>query len=254
MQILLTNDDGYRSPGLAALVEIMKPYGHVTVVAPEDMQSGMSSALTTKIPVRLRKIASGEDVEIYACSGTPVDCVKLAVSHVLPGKPDLLVSGINHGINASSAVIYSGTLGTAMEGTLYGIPSIGFSLADYAQEPDFDGCKMYGTKIIDRVLQSPFAPHVFLNVNFPALPAGEIKGVRLARQHKGSWIEEFEKRTDPHGFDYYWLTGKFVNHEPGALDADENLVHAGYISIVPHHLDMTDYEELQRLRSMNYEL
>ncbi|MDR2359056.1 MAG: 5'/3'-nucleotidase SurE [Prevotellaceae bacterium] len=248
MQILLTNDDGYRAPGLAALIEIMKPYGQVTVVAPEDMQSGMSSALTTKIPVRLRKITSGKGLEIYACSGTPVDCVKLAMSCILPEKPDLLVSGINHGINASSAVIYSGTLGAAMEGTLYGVPSIGFSLADDAQDADFNSCKIYGTKIIDRTLQHPFAPHVFLNVNFPALPAEKIKGVRLARQHKGSWIKEFEKRTDPHGFDYYWLTGQFVNHEPGALDADENLCRNGYISIVPHQLDMTEYSELQRLQ------
>ncbi|MDR2801584.1 MAG: 5'/3'-nucleotidase SurE [Prevotellaceae bacterium] len=249
MQIFLTNDDGYRAQGLAALIEIMKPYGNVTVVAPEDAQSGMSSALTTKIPVRLRKITSEKGLEVYACSGTPVDCVKLAMSCILPKKPDLLVSGINHGINASSAVIYSGTLGAAEEGTLYRVPSIGFSLASYAPDADFDSCKVYGKKIIDQVLKRPFAPHVFLNVNFPALPANEVKGVRLARQHKGAWFEEFEKRTDPHGFDYYWLTGQFVNHEPEALDADENLVNAGYVSVVPHQLDMTEYNELQRLKS-----
>ena len=248
MQILLTNDDGYRAPGLAALIEIMKPYGHVTAVAPEEMQSGMSSALTTKIPVRLREIVSEKGLDVYACSGTPVDCVKLAMSCILPEKPDLLVSGINHGVNSSSAVIYSGTLGAAIEGTLYGIPSIGYSLADYAQKADFDGCKIYGAKIIDKVLKHPFAPHVFLNVNFPALHVAEIKGVRLARQHRGSWMKEFEKRTDPHGFDYYWLTGEFVNHEPAAFDADENLLRAGYISIVPHQLDMTEYNELQRLQ------
>ncbi|MDR1405834.1 MAG: 5'/3'-nucleotidase SurE [Prevotellaceae bacterium] len=248
MQILLTNDDGFRAPGLAALTGIMRPYGNVTVVAPEEMQSGMSSAITTKIPVRLRKITSGKGLEIYACSGTPVDCVKLAINHILPQKPDLLVSGINHGANASSAVIYSGTLGAAMEGALYGIPSIGFSLANDAADADFDTCKIYGTKIIDRILAHPFAPHVFLNVNFPALPATEIKGVRLTRQHKGSWTKEFEKHTDPHGRSYYWLTGDFVNHEPDACDADENTLHAGYISIVPHHLDMTDYNELRRLQ------
>jgi 5'-nucleotidase len=248
MQIFLTNDDGYRSQGLAALIEIMQPYGHVTVVAPEEMQSGMSSAITTKIPVRLRKITAEKDLEIYACSGTPVDCVKLAMSCILPQKPDLLVSGINHGANSSTAVIYSGTLGAAAEGALYGIPSLGFSLADFTAEADFNVCKIYGANIIDRVLAHPFARHVFLNVNFPALPAAEIKGIRLARQHKGAWVEEFEKRTDPHGGDYYWLTGKFVNHEPAALDADENLLNAGYISIVPHHVDMTEHNELQRLR------
>ncbi|MDR3350521.1 MAG: 5'/3'-nucleotidase SurE [Prevotellaceae bacterium] len=249
MEILLTNDDGYRSPGLAALVEIVKPYGHVTVVAPEDMQSGMSSALTTKIPVRLRKITSGEGVDIYACSGTPVDCVKLAMSCILPQKPGLLASGINHGINASSAVIYSGTLGAAAEGALYGLPSIGFSLADDAPDADFSGCKAFAGKIIDRALAQPVAPNVFLNVNFPALPPDRIKGIRLARQHKGAWYEEFEKRTDPRGDDYYWLTGQFINHEPGAPDADENLVRAGYIAIVPHRIDMTDYAELKRLRA-----
>ena len=249
MQIFITNDDGYRAPGLAALVEIMRHYGEITVVAPEEAQSGMSSALTVKTPIRIRKVSEEKGLSIYACSGTPTDCVKLAMCCLFKEKkPDLLVSGINHGSNASISVIYSGTLGAAAEGTLYGIPSVGFSLTDHSLNADFSACIKYGQKIIDQILQQPFSPHVFLNVNFPAIPESEIKGIRLCRQNKGAWVEEYEKRTDPHGHDYFWLTGEYVNHESDALDTDENVLSEGYIAIVPHHLDMTEHNELERLR------
>ncbi len=249
MEIFITNDDGYRAPGLAALVEIMRPYGNVTVVAPAEGQSGMSSAMTVKLPVRLHKMVEEKGLTTYACSGTPTDCVKLAM-HCLfnDKKPDLLVSGINHGSNASIAVIYSGTLGAAMEGTLYGVPSIGFSLTDHSEKADFTSCLKYGPAIIDQVLKAPFSPGVFLNVNFPAIPVNDIKGIRLCRQNKGAWAEEYEKRTDPHGVDYFWLTGQYVNYEDSATDTDENVLQDGYIAIVPHHLDMTEYKELERLR------
>jgi 5'-nucleotidase len=251
MQLLLTNDDGYRAPGLGALIEMMRPYGDITVVAPEEVQSGMSNAITIKLPVRLRKISEEKGLRIYACSGTPVDCVKLAMScGLFTEKPDMLASGINHGSNASTAVIYSGTLGAAAEGTLYNIPSIGFSLTDMSADADFAASIAFGRKIVDQVLSHPFAPHVFLNVNFPALPADRIKGIRLCRQNKGAWKEEYEKRIDPHGRAYYWLTGAFVNHEQEAPDTDENLLQNGYISIVPHHLDMTEHKELERLQEI----
>jgi len=246
--IFITNDDGYQAGGLAVLIEMMRPYGDIVVVAPKEMQSGMSSALTVKTPVRLRKIKEEPGLVIYACNGTPVDCVKLAMSHVLTRKPDLLVSGINQGSNTSISVIYSGTLGAAAEGTLYGIPSIGFSLNDHSPAADFTACIPYGRMIIEQVLKTPFDKHSFLNVNFPCLPANEIKGFKLCRQNHGSWMDEFEKRIDPHGTDYYWMTGAFLNHEEEAGDTDENAMCAGYIAIVPHHLDMTNYRELERLK------
>ncbi len=248
MQIFITNDDGYRAPGLAALIEMVRPYGTITVVAPEEAQSGMSNAITIKVPVRIRKVSEEEGLRVYACSGTPADCVKLAMNSLFEQLPDLLVSGINHGSNSSVAVIYSGTLGAAAEGTLYGIPSIGFSLTDHSADADFSAAIVYGRKIIDQVLAHPFAPHTFLNVNFPALPGDKIKGIKLSRQNKGAWIKEYEKRTDPSGHDYYWLTGEFVNHEDQATDTDENALNAGYVSVVPHHLDMTEHRELERLR------
>ncbi len=246
--ICITNDDGYRSSGIAALIEMVRPYGDIVVVAPEEVQSGMSSALTIKVPIRLRKVESSDGLTVYACSGTPVDCVKLAMSHVFTRKPDLLVSGINHGSNTSAAVIYSGTLGAAAEGTLYDIPSIGFSLNNHSWSADFTACIPYGRKIIDQVLAHPFVKHTFLNVNFPALPYNEIKGIKLCRQNRGTWVEEFEKRVDPHGIDYYWMTGLFQNHEQEAGDADENAVQNGYVAVVPHQIDMTNYKELERLK------
>jgi 5'-nucleotidase len=246
--IFITNDDGYRAGGLAALVEMARPYGDVVVVAPEEAQSGMSSAMTSKLPIRLRKVEKSDGLTIYACGGTPVDCVKLAMSHVFKRKPDFLFSGINHGNNTSIAVIYSGTLGAAAEGTLYAIPSIGFSLNDYSPTADFTACIPYGKRIIDTALAAPFAENTFLNVNFPRLPYHEIKGIRLCRQNRGVWMEEFEKRIDPHGQDYYWMTGSFLNHEKEAGDADENALTKGYVAVVPHHLDMTNYKELERLR------
>ncbi|MDR1681578.1 MAG: 5'/3'-nucleotidase SurE [Prevotellaceae bacterium] len=251
MHIFITNDDGYLSPGLATLTALMRAYGDVTVVAPEDGQSGMSNALTVKVPVRMRCVREEPGLAVYAASGTPTDCVKLAMNTLFADrKPDLLVSGINHGSNVSVAVIYSGTLGAAAEGTLYGVRSIGFSLTDYSREADFEGCRVYIPKIMAQVLAQPFAPHVFLNVNIPNLPAGAIKGIRLGRQTKGAWSEEYEKRIDPTGTPYYWLTGQFVNHEPDAPEADENIVQQGYIAIVPHHVDMTEYCELQRLSKL----
>ncbi|MDR0296221.1 MAG: 5'/3'-nucleotidase SurE [Prevotellaceae bacterium] len=247
--IFITNDDGYRASGITTLIEMMRPYGDIVVVAPAEGQSGMSSALTVKTPVRLRKIKEESGLCIYACKGTPADCVKLAMSHVFTRKPDLLVSGINHGANTSISVIYSGTLGAAAEGTLYEIPSIGFSLAnDYAT--DFAVCIPYGRKIIEQVMKVPFDKRTFLNVNIPDLPLNEIKGIKFCRQNRGAWIEEFEKRTDPHGFDYYWMTGIYKNHEEEAGDTDENAVLNGYVAIVPHHLDMTDYRELERLKQV----
>lgn len=251
LSILITNDDGVKSKGISALIEMMKPYGDITVVAPFEAMSGMSAALTIGKPLRLTELKSEEGLKIYACSGTPADCVKMAMNQLFASKsPDLLVSGINHGSNASIASLYSGTLGAAAEGTVYGIPSIGFSLCTHHRDADFSASLHFGKIIIDSYLKNPANPHILLNVNIPNKPIEAIKGIKFCHQGKGQWIKEFEERTDPYGFHYYWMTGEFFNLEPNNKESDHNLVEDGYISIVPHKIDNTDYSEVDRLSKL----
>lgn len=246
--ILVTNDDGVNAKGIAALIEMVKPYGRLVVVAPENSMSGMSHALTVTQPLRLRTISISEDVSIYACNGTPVDCVKLAMGHVVSDKPDILVSGINHGANSSISVLYSGTLGAAAEGSLYEIPSLGFSLLDHSINADFTAAVHYGREIIDKVLKDTFHPRTYLNINIPKLSVEDIKGTQLCRQTDGTYREEYDKRIDPFGKEYYWLTGKYINNEPDATDTDEYFLSKGYVTIVPIHPDMTAYDELEKMK------
>ena len=249
MKILVTNDDGITAKGISALTEMVRPYGEVTVVAPKDPQSGMSGSVTIVTPIRLFELSREDGVTRYVCTGTPVDCVKIAMSQLFQEcKPDLLVSGINHGANTSAAVLYSGTLGAAAEGVLYGIPSIGFSLATpHDPNADFSASIHFGRKILDQYLKHPASPDSYLNINIPDLPKEKIKGIRLVRQGKGAWIKEFDKKVDPHGYPYYWLTGEFRNDEPDATDTDKNLVDQGFIAITPHRVDTTHYPEMERL-------
>lgn len=250
--ILISNDDGYRAKGLEALIEMAKPLGRVVVVAPSEGRSGMSHAITIKDPLRIRKQKRTDDVELYSVNGTPVDCIKLAMSEVLKTTPDIILSGVNHGSNSSVSVFYSGTMGAAIEGCLYGIPSIGFSLLDFMPDADFTGAVEYGRPIIESVLANGLKRGVCLNVNFPAIPADEIKGVRVCRQNMGTWREEFDKRTDPRGIDYYWLTGYFHNEEPEATDTDEYALANGYVSVVPIRADLTDMSQVATLaQSLN---
>lgn len=252
--ILVTNDDGYKAAGLEALVEMVKPFGKVVVVAPEEGHSGMSHAITIKVPLRLKQRKRDDDVTFYTVNGTPVDCVKLAMSQLFTNRmPDLVVSGINHGSNSSISIIYSGTMAAAIEGCLYGIPSIGFSLIDYDESPDFSASIRFGRVIVQNVLDKGLSKGCCLNVNIPVLPVKSVKGIRVARQNRGTWREEFEKRTDPRGVDYYWLTGYFLNEEPEATDTDEYWLNQGYISVVPVQVDLTSYTELERLKSWNLE-
>ena len=248
--ILITNDDGIHAKGLGALIEMAKSFGRVIVVAPEEGNSGMSHAITIKFPLRLRKHRRNDDVEMYSVNGTPVDCVKLAMSQVLKNPPDLLLSGVNHGSNASVSVFYSGTMAAAIEGCLYGIPSIGFSLLDYLSDADFSGAIRFGKPIIDMVLANGLDKGVCLNVNFPAIPAEEIKGIKACRQNMGTWQEEFDKRTDPRGIEYFWLTGYYHNEEPEATDTDEWALSQGYISIVPVSIDLTHTQTLSKLKGI----
>jgi len=250
--ILVTNDDGIKAKGIHSLIEMVKSFGRIVVVAPEEANSGMSHAITIKEPLRLRNHKRTDEVEFYSVNGTPVDCVKLAMNQILRKKPDLIVSGINHGSNASVSVFYSGTMAAAIEGCFYGIPSIGFSLLDYLPEADFTGAIKYGKAIVQNVLEHGLEVGTCLNVNFPAIPEDKIKGVKLCRQNKGTWREEFEKRVDPRGHEYFWLTGYFHNEEPNSTDTDEYFLSKNYATIVPVSVDLTNYRELERMKSMEF--
>lgn len=244
--ILVTNDDGITAPGIHNLVEAVKDLGTVVVVAPDKPQSGMGHAITIGIPLRLHKVAFFGDIEAYQCTGTPVDCVKLAVDKVLHSKPDICISGINHGANHSINVIYSGTMSAAVEAAIESIPSIGFSLLDYSLEADFSAARKYARMIVQQMLQSVPDKHTVLNVNIPIAKPEDIKGVKICRQAYAKYEEDFLERTDPHGRRYYWLTGEFVNFDKGE-DTDVWALANNYISIVPVQFDMTHYKLKEQL-------
>jgi 5'-nucleotidase len=245
--ILVTNDDGITAPGIRALIDVMKQLGEVVVVAPDSPQSATGHAITINNTLHINKIDIDPDVEIeYSCSGTPVDCVKFAVSEILKRKPDLCVSGVNHGSNSSINVIYSGTMSAAVEAGIEGIPAIGFSLLDYNWDADFEAIKSSIKKITQEVLDNGLPEGVILNVNFPKLKENEIKGIKICRQAKAMWQERFDKRQTPMGKDYYWLTGKFVNLDKGE-DTDEWALEHGYISVVPVQFDLTAHHAMQTL-------
>lgn len=247
--ILITNDDGLYAAGLKTLTSVMKEFGKVVVISATESRSGMSQALTVKEPLRVKLLEETADHRIYACSGTPTDGVKLAINQLLERRPDLIVSGINHGSNASASVLYSGTMAAALEGCLYDINSVGFSLNSYSPSADFSNCEKYIRMVCMLLINEPLPRGICLNVNIPALPAGEIKGIRVARQAKGNWQEEFEKRKDPMGKTYYWLTGFFRNHEPEASDTDEWALQNGYVSVVPVTTDMTAHKFIDELKT-----
>jgi 5'-nucleotidase len=241
--ILVTNDDGITAPGIRNLVEAVKGLGKVVVVAPDKPQSGMGHAITIGVPLRLNKVNLFDslDVEAYQCTGTPVDCVKLAVDKVLHKKPDLCISGINHGANHSINVIYSGTMSAAVEAAIESIPSIGFSLLDYSLEADFSAARKYARIIVEQMLQSTPEKHTVLNVNIPIATPEQIRGIKLCRQAYAKYEEDFLERTDPHGRKYYWLTGEFVNFDEGE-DTDVWALANNYISVVPVQFDLTHYK------------
>ena len=249
--ILVTNDDGITAPGIRALISVMSEIGTVIVVAPDKPQSAMGHAITLNSTLFINKVSSeNATVTEYSCSGTPVDCVKLAVNEILHRKPDLCVSGINHGSNSSINVIYSGTMSAAVEAGIEGIPAIGFSLLDYDWNADFDAIKSSIKKITLEVLDKGMPENVVFNVNFPKLKENEIKGIKICRQAKAIWMEKFDKRITPQGKDYYWLTGEFVNQDKGE-DTDEWALENGYISLVPVQFDLTAHHTIQQLNTWN---
>lgn len=248
--ILVTNDDSIEAKGIHSLVEAMKPLGDLLIVAPDTVQSGMGHAITIHNPLRLKKWDRISGVEAYTCSGTPVDCVKLAIYEILKKKPDLLVSGINHGSNAATNVLYSGTMSAAVEGAIEGIPSIGFSLLDYHKDGDFEASMEYATEIAGNVIKNGLQQGVCLNVNIPKGKPSELKGSKICRQGRAYWEDSFDKRQDPFGGDYYWLTGDYHNTDKGE-DTDLWALDHGYVSIVPTQFDMTAHHLISLLNEWN---
>lgn len=249
--ILVTNDDGVFAPGLKALVETVKKFGTPIVVAPDSPQSGKGHAITLNDPLRINKVDVFEGVEAYETSGTPVDCVKLARHVILKDrKINLCVSGINHGSNAAINIIYSGTMSAAMEASLEGINSIGFSLLDYSFEADFSGAQSIVSHVLDYVLKNGFGKAKLLNINIPKLPKNEIKGIKVCRQADAQWEETFMEGIDPRGQKYYWLAGEFINHDKGE-DIDIWALEHGYASVVPSQHDLTDHDAIEGLQGLS---
>jgi 5'-nucleotidase len=248
--IFVTNDDGIEAPGIRKLIDIVKPMGNVVVVAPDRHRSGTGHSITIDYPLRIKKLAESVHYKEYACNGLPVDCVKIGEKVVMGAKPDLLVSGINHGSNAMVNVIYSGTMAAVIEGCMSQIPSIGFSLDSHAFDADFDAAKAYIEKIIRMGLEQKLPGNSCLNVNIPAIPKEDIKGIKICRQGLGYWDESYEMRTDPRQTDYYWLKGKYVSLD-GDMDTDEWALRNGYIAVVPVQFDLTHYKAMEALRGLN---
>ncbi len=250
--ILVTNDDGITAPGIRTLVEVMLTIGDVVVVAPDSPQSAKGHAITvdSTLYVEQIEVPAGTHLE-YTCSGTPADCVKLAVREILDRRPDICVSGINHGSNSSINVIYSGTMSAAIEAGIEGIPAVGFSLLNYKWSAKFDSCKTFVKTITENVLHHGLKADVVLNVNIPDIPEKDIKGIKVCRQARANWVEEFDKRKNPSGRDYYWLTGKFVNLD-GGEDTDEWALENNYVSVVPVQFDLTAHSFIQSLNTWNF--
>ena len=244
--IFVTNDDGIFSKGIKSLVEVAEKFGEVVIVAPDKPQSGMGHAITLNQPLRLNKDSIFLNHESYTCSGTPVDCVKLGVFEIMKRKPDLILSGINHGENTSTNILYSGTMSAAVEGAMENIPSIGFSLCDFDADADFSCAKTIVKKVIEMVLNNQFPSNICLNVNIPKLPENEIKGIKIVRQANAFWEDRFEKRYDQFNKPYYWLTGEFGKSKPEE-GTDLHILAQGYVSVVPIQYDMTAYNTMEKI-------
>ncbi|NNF18486.1 MAG: 5'/3'-nucleotidase SurE [Flavobacteriaceae bacterium] len=251
--ILVTNDDGITAPGLRALISYMRAVGDVVVVAPDSPQSGMGHAITLDSTLYSKKVSIDLEDEApleYSCSGTPADCVKLALQELLDRKPDICVSGINHGSNSSINVIYSGTMSAAIEAGIEGVPAIGFSLCDYSWEADFEPARDHIIRIVKQAIEHGIPKGVVLNVNIPPLEKSALKGIKICRQARANWKEKFDKRTNPMGKDYYWLTGEFELLDKGE-DTDEWALSQGYISVVPTQFDLTAHHAIQDINNWN---
>ena len=252
-RILVTNDDGIHARGIRSLVEAVKDLGEVIVVAPDKGNSAKSHSVTFMQPVYYHRAENIDGSPVYGVSGTPVDSVKMAMGNILESKPDLILSGINHGSNATINVLYSGTMAAAIEGATFNIPSAGFSLDDHSPNANFDAAKKYVRKLVLSMINNPMPDQTCLNVNIPAVPENEIKGIEVCRQTRGYWNEGFTERTHPAGFSYYWLSGKFENCEPDEPGTDEWALRNNYVAVVPVKPDFTNYAFLKELKQWNYD-
>ena len=246
--ILISNDDGYAAKGINSLIEYVRGVGDVIVCAPESARSGFSCAFSSSLPLRLSLKRKENGVEVWACNGTPVDCVKIAISELCDRKPDLVISGINHGDNASVNTHYSGTMGVAREGCMKGIPSVAFSLCNYSADADFSPTARLIKIITGRVLEEGLPHNVCLNVNFPDVP--QYKGIRVCRMCNGVWEKELVKERHPRDYDYYWMVGEYRNSEPEASDTDEWALNNGYVAITPTTIDVTAYQVMDQLKNL----
>ena len=245
--ILITNDDGYNAKGLLSLVESVAEIGEVVIIAPDRPQSGMGHAITVNEPIRCYETELFEEIKAYCCTGTPVDCIKMGLYILNNRVPDLILSGINHGSNVSTNVLYSGTMAAAVEGALEGIPSIGFSLTTYSSDANFNASKKIVKAITKQVLNNSLKRGVCLNVNIPDVKFELIKGIKVCRQGRAFWDDTFDKRTDPLGKDYYWLTGSFSSKEQSS-DVDIHYLKENYVTVVPTQFDMTCYDSVEELK------
>ncbi|MDH8700757.1 5'-nucleotidase [Dysgonomonadaceae bacterium PH5-43] len=250
--ILVTNDDGVRAKGINELIKHIADLGRIVVVAPEYPQSGMSSAITSINPLRVKLLSDNENLKIYSCSGTPVDCVKLGVNELLERKPDIVVSGINHGSNAGISVIYSGTMGAAIEGCIFGIPSVGLSLTDHDYDADFSEALKYCRMVVENVIKHSLPKGVCLNLNVPNID--NVKGLKVCSQTKGKWTQEFQPSKDPSGKTIYWLTGEFDNEDKDNKENDDWALDNGYAALVPVQIDMTAYHFMESLKEWEVNL
>ena len=252
--ILVTNDDGMNAKGMETLISVARKFGDVVAISSREPMSGMSHAITIKVPLRVKLVVDEPGLKRYITNGTPVDGVKLVFNSLAERKPELLLSGINHGSNSSSSVLYSGTMAAAMEGAINHIHSIGFSLLSFDPDADFSASARVAEEVIQQVLENGLPDGICLNVNIPAVPSEKIKGIKICSQANGYWKEEFEKRIDPNGTTYYWLTGFFHNREPenGGTDTDEWALKNGFVSIVPINTDLTAYKVMEQMKTMEF--
>ncbi|MBI2257267.1 MAG: 5'/3'-nucleotidase SurE [Flavobacteriia bacterium] len=247
--ILITNDDGIFAKGIRSLIEVAKEFGNVCVVAPDKPQSGMGHAITINNLLRLSTSDLFDKIPAYTCSGTPVDCIKIGIYEVLKNKPDLILSGINHGANTSTNVLYSGTMSAAVEGAMEKIPSVGFSLCSFDSNADFTLSKHVVWQVLEKILQNQFPNDICLNVNIPSSTLDNYKGIKICRAANALWEDRFDKRIDQHGNPYYWLTGDF-SHDDDGEDTDLFAIKNDFASIVPIQYDMTAYHSIAKLHSI----
>lgn len=248
--ILISNDDGYHSVGIKALVDFVADFADVLVCAPESARSGFSCAFSATLPLRLKRRHNMGDIEVWSCNGTPVDCVKLALAELTPGRrPDLILGGINHGDNSTVNAHYSGTMGVAMEGCMKYIPSIAFSNCNYDENASQEHLRHYVRAIVRKVLETGLPKGVCLNVNFPNVAS--FRGVKVCRMTYGSWVKEVDMEHHPRGYDYYWMVGEYRNDEPGAPEADQTALGEGFVAITPTTMDVTAYDFIDEVRKWN---